>query len=271
MGSWVDADTIIMNPNIPLEIFLPPDEYPHVHLLITADPHSINNGVFFLKVHPWSLELLSAVIAYRTFRPDTELQYRDQSALADVLKEKQFKRNFILLPQRWFNAYWAELADDSTRSFHIRRGDLLVHFPGHPQRDEAMQPFLDRAEQHMPEWELDLVSTTYGGEIKEFWAQHHQILEKERAESQKVAQESEEFLSKIEDQLAHHRAEFTTEDLEKMFNKMRALKTTLTERRDDKEALQHASDELHEVGKYMLFSDSQIDGGSGYRDASQLG
>lgn len=248
---WVDADTIIMNHNIPLEIFLPPAEFPHLHLLVTADPHGLNNGVFFIKVHPWSIELLSAVVAYRIYRPDVELQYRDQSALEDVLKEKHFKRNFLLLPQRWFNAIWGELSDDSTRSFQVRRGDMLVHFPGHPQRDEIMRKFLDRTERHLPEWELDLESTSYPAEIKEYWTEQHDILERHRSEAQDAAEHAEELLLKVDSQMAAHHDELDNKDAEKLDERIKRLGLALHDHVDDKETVQEASDRLYEVRKLM--------------------
>ncbi len=244
---WVDADTIIMNPNIPLDIFLPTAEFSHIHLLVTADPHGLNNGVFFIKVHPWSVELLSAVVAYRIYRSDTEVQYRDQSALEDVLKEKHFKKNFLLLPQRWFNAIWGELSDDMAWSFSVRRGDLLVHFPGHPQRDDIMRKFLDRAERHMTEWELDLESTSYPTEIKEYWAEQHDILEKQRDEAQVTAKDAEELLSKVDSQIAVHHDELDSKDAENIDERIKRLKIALHDHIDDKENVQEASDRLREV------------------------
>ena len=49
--SWVDADTVITNPNIPLEVFLPPEEFPHLHLLATADPRKYYWSFFSLPMH----------------------------------------------------------------------------------------------------------------------------------------------------------------------------------------------------------------------------
>ena len=57
LGS-VDADTVVINPKILLEIFPPPKSFPCLHLLVTADSHGLNDGIFFIKVHFWSIELL---------------------------------------------------------------------------------------------------------------------------------------------------------------------------------------------------------------------
>lgn len=239
--SWVDADTVITNPNVPLDIFLPPQEFSHVHLLVTADPNGLNNGVFFIKVDPWSIKLLSSVVAYRVFHPETQLTFRDQSALGEVLKEQPFKKSFLLLPQRWFNAYQVGSHDDNARSFQIRRGDLLVHFPGVTNRDECMGKYLDRAERHMPDWELDLASTSYPNEIKEYWAAQYEILSQERNKTQEAAKDAEALLGKVESQLGIHRSNLGNSIVETVEQHMKSLKTTLNDHKDDLEALTTAS------------------------------
>ena len=244
---WVDADTIVMNPYIPLDIFLPPAEFSHLHLLVTADPHGLNNGVFFIKVHRWSVELLSAVAAYRMYRPDTDLPYRDQSALEDVLKEKYFKNNFMLLPQRWFNAIWSEGGDNTTQSFQIQKGDLLVHFPGHPQRDEIMRKYLDRADRHTSEWEIDLESTSYPMEIQAYWAEQLEILERQTAKASNVTRGVKELLGKIDGQMVSHRDKLDSEDAEKIDERIERLNMALNVHRIDEEAVQEESDKLRKV------------------------
>ena len=111
-----------MNPNIPLEIFLPPEpELSYINILVSRDWHGLNNGVFFFRVSEWSLELMSAVTAFRHFRPDVKLNYNDQSALAILLDEgknslsecniatetmqEPFNRSVAYVPNHWFNAY----------------------------------------------------------------------------------------------------------------------------------------------------------------------
>lgn len=71
--SWFDSDTVLMNPNMPLETFLPPPELPNVHLLTSRGWNGLRGGVFFLRVHPWSVELLSAAIAYPVVKPNVQL------------------------------------------------------------------------------------------------------------------------------------------------------------------------------------------------------
>jgi hypothetical protein len=93
LQSWFDADTVVMNPNIPIELFLPPVDFPDIHVIFSKDWNGLNNGVFPIRVHPWSVELLSAVIAYPHYFPDTQLVFRDQSALGKLLENDDYFRN----------------------------------------------------------------------------------------------------------------------------------------------------------------------------------
>ncbi len=214
-----------MNPNIPIELFLPPDEFAHIHLLVTNDLNGLNNGVFPIRVHPWSVRLLSAVVAFTTFRPDTHLVFRDQSALEEVLKEDAFKNNVVRLPQRWFNAYQSGSLKESIMAYQVRRGDLLVHFAGSPFREEAMGHWLEVAEQHLPEWELDLYHSSYPGEIKEFWAEKHAEAEAAREQFRNARIAALDLLSLTETQMNAFQDQLTEEERENITKEREALRT----------------------------------------------
>ncbi|KAK0262839.1 hypothetical protein LTS09_002814 [Friedmanniomyces endolithicus] len=144
---WVDADTIILNPHVPIEVFLPPagPEFDDVHLIYTNDPNGLNNGIFPIRVNRWAVDLFSAILSYRYYRPDAPLVFRDQSAMGALIQEPQFA------------------------SHTVRRGDLLVHLAGVPDREKRMGYWLDRAEQHLDDWEIPFKSTSYPQEAKDFW------------------------------------------------------------------------------------------------------
>lgn len=256
--SWVDADTVVTNPNIPLEIFLPPEEFPHIHLLATADPHGPNNGIFFLKIHPWSVELLSAVIAYPTFRPDQALQYRDQSALEKILKEPKFHRNFAIVPQRWFNAYQAEEDFSRTLPFQFLPGDLLVHFPGVPDRDKHMKKYLVLAEQHSPNWEIPLESSHYLNETRAFWAEQQRKLAEKRARAEHVSPQAHELLDNTQDQLKTLGGVLDSGELENLEHDMKLLKITLEDNPDDPEAIKLAVEKVQNVSSNRSDSEKHI-------------
>ena len=76
-----------MNPKLPLEIFLPPSQWSQVHLLVTNDLNGLNDGIFFLRVHEWSLWFLSTVLAFTYYRPDVDLRYGEQTAMELLIQE----------------------------------------------------------------------------------------------------------------------------------------------------------------------------------------
>ncbi|KAF4554186.1 Hypothetical protein D9617_5g070630 [Elsinoe fawcettii] len=166
---WVDADTILLNPYVPVETFLPPSpEFDDVNILVTRDWNGLNNGVFPVRVCQWSVELFAAIVSYRFYRPEAPLVFRDQSAMDELLKDARFKGNVVWAPQRWFNAYQGE-HNETLAPFQVRRGDFLVHFAGVGDRESRMLYWLERTEQHLPDWEIEVRHTSYPGEAREFW------------------------------------------------------------------------------------------------------
>lgn len=88
-NSWHDADVVLTNAKLPLEVFLPPPQWSNIHLLVTNDLNGLNNGVFFLRVHEWSMWYLSAVMAFNYYRPDTRLRWSDceQTTMEFLIQE----------------------------------------------------------------------------------------------------------------------------------------------------------------------------------------
>jgi len=77
-----------MNPQISLDIFIPPNpDFNDVNMLVTNDRHGLNNGCFLIRVNSWAVKLLSAVIAFHTFKPEVELKYSEQSALEEMIED----------------------------------------------------------------------------------------------------------------------------------------------------------------------------------------
>lgn len=92
---------MIVNPKIPLELFLPPaDAWGHIHAVVTNDHHGLNNGVFFFRVHVWSVWFMNARLSTHVHEPDLKLEFGDQSALQYWLDKELFRNNTIHVPQR---------------------------------------------------------------------------------------------------------------------------------------------------------------------------
>lgn len=161
---WFDADTMILNRRIPLETFLPPPEMSHVHLIVTKDWNGLNNGVFYLRVSQWNIEMLAAALAYRTYRPNDELPWTEQSAMANLLDESDFVDGAVFVPARWFNAYPA-----GDPEYHVVRGDMTLHFAGVGDKGKAMQEWLYKLADNRTSWELELAATNLTQEVAQFW------------------------------------------------------------------------------------------------------
>ncbi|GAB7364758.1 hypothetical protein MBLNU230_g5556t1 [Neophaeotheca triangularis] len=200
---WVDSDTVILNPYIPIETFLPPSggDFETINLIYSNDWNGLNNGVFPLRVSEWSANLFADIVAYRHFHPDDPLIFRDQSAMDTLLKEPRYKDNVIQAPQRWFNAYQGE-HNETLAPFQIRRGDLLVHFAGVPEREARLGYWLDRAEQHLEDWEVPVKSTSYPAEVRDFWNEQRGLREERKGLVVAARLKATEELERVEKVLA---------------------------------------------------------------------
>ena len=162
---WVDADTIILNPAVGFDIFLPPGDYTHAHTMGGRDHNGFNIGIFFLRVHEWSVAMLSSTLAYPMVHPEVDLGTSpDQLALNLVCNQTEFRANVLYQPRPWYNTY------EFLRGYEGQKGDLLVHFPGlAADRFKHMQDWLDIVETDPTAWEVPLEQTAYPSRLEEFW------------------------------------------------------------------------------------------------------
>ncbi|KAM0703974.1 hypothetical protein Q7P35_008980 [Cladosporium inversicolor] len=165
---WFDADAIIINPLIPLETFLPPTDMLGVQALVTEDWNGLNNGVFYLRVSAWNVEMLSAVIAYRTFKPDESLPFTEQSAMAAILRDPRFHLNVTVVSSTWFNAYPSEWSTNGI-SYQAKQGDMVLHFAGVNDKPSALRDWLLTIAKERNLWERPLADTTLVTQVRTFW------------------------------------------------------------------------------------------------------
>lgn len=257
---WVDADTIILNPHIPIETFLPPagGSFDDVHLLYSSDWNGLNNGVFPVRVNRWSVELFSAIAAYRYYRPEEALTFRDQSAMNTLMGEPRFAKNVMQLPQRWFNAYQGE-QNETLAPYQIRRGDMLVHFAGVGNRDERMAFWLDRAEQHMEDWEVPAKSTSYAQEVKDFWAEQRGLREDNKRRLSEARLAATEALVKAESMMAEYKDRLRPDEAEAINKETQQMRKVLTNEKhaDDLKALTEQRKKLDEGTKPLTAAASE--------------
>ena len=199
--SWFDSDIIVMNPNVPLDIFLPPEkDFGHVDLMFTNDHNGLNNGAFFIRVSEKGVRFLVDCLALHTFRPEVKLKYSEQSAMevmaSDVglrrrrkqlwsmltTKQAKYVNKTMIVPQRWFNAYRGPrneqgrvVRGQKMQPNSIKPGDLQLHFAGKKTTKLLMPKWVDLAANESSGWAIPLEKTKLKSEIALFWK-----LEKEK-------------------------------------------------------------------------------------------
>lgn len=180
---WVDGDSIIIDPELKSEMFLPPPDFDYVNYLVAKDQNGMNTGIFFLRVCDWSVKFMAKALAYPLFRPDVDLgRSADQIAMELVANETDFRDGTLYQPRIWYNTY------EFKTGYEGKPGRMLVHFPGlEEDRWDHMQKWLDIIEgPHATEWSLPLEETEYSKEIDRFWA--------EMREARKAVRSAEWFI-----------------------------------------------------------------------------
>ena len=167
---WFDADTIILNQNIPWEAFLPPsDRFPEINFLGNKDWNGYNCGVFFLRVNEWSVNFLTEASALPLLRPEIKLGVRapnyEQDAMVWVLNKEGYKEHVVYQPREWYNPFneWVH------HQLEHERGDLLIHFAGQPEKHAAMGKWLDKLDQSPEELQVPVSNLTIKADIAHFW------------------------------------------------------------------------------------------------------
>jgi glycosyl transferase family (putative galactosyltransferase) len=163
---YFDADTIIMNKEIPLEIFEPPSDYDHINYIAARDWNGLNAGVLILRICPWTVTLLSRTMTYKHYHPDEAYVFEEQTILARLTEnDKEFHKEAIYMPRPWFNAYFYGMHE-------VKPGMLLSHF-AHPDFKWHMYEWLKVAYEEdgsdNPIYQKQLKDTEYPDEIKRFW------------------------------------------------------------------------------------------------------
>ncbi|KAF1352529.1 hypothetical protein BDV97DRAFT_278508, partial [Delphinella strobiligena] len=193
---WVDADTIVLNENVPAEMFLPPKgpEFEHIQLVGQQDENGFNAGVFLQRASDWSVHMLMEAMAFTPCNPDYELAHAEQTAMELTYNKttggprgEGYKYGVVYTPRTWFNAYerhpnrYDEYHNKTLNSFvgshmdHLyegKPGDFLVHFPGISgvERENLMSDWEEMIEgENVTSWAVPLEETSYPEQTRLFW------------------------------------------------------------------------------------------------------
>lgn len=202
---FVDADTIVLNENIPSSIFLPPagPQFEHIHFIAGRDQNGLNIGVFLMRVNPWSMKLLVESLAYRLCNNDIDLgRNAEQLAMALTFNKTSagpmgtnFKDHVAYVPRWWFNTYDVYHEGEEpldffgkdakvNHTFQGERGDFIVHFPGRQDEEKAVfmtdwEDFIEGRDNGT--WAMPLEETRYPREIGAFWDRYKKAVDVMRA------------------------------------------------------------------------------------------
>jgi hypothetical protein len=171
---WVDADTIILNPAIPPDTFLPPDDMPDIHMVSSKDLVGLNAGVLFFHVHRWAVDYLTETLAFSYHLPEDDARFEnwpEQEAMTRLLQRpsngsegQAYREGHLYLPREWINSYYNY---DMERR---KKGDWLLHFPGmKDERWPAMGEMLNTTDLAPNEWEVPLQDTDYPAKLAQYW------------------------------------------------------------------------------------------------------
>lgn len=168
--SWFDIDTVIINPSIPWTLLLPPAAYPDVHFIANRDWNGFNSGVFFVRVHEWSVKMLNLALALPLLEPGEYLGFADQSAMLEIFSRPDFQNNVVYQPIRWYNEFQLSEHHEIKNYTDIPKGDMLLHFAGMAgEKLELMGVWLDMVEIKPDKWALPLEKTSYVQNVTEYW------------------------------------------------------------------------------------------------------
>ncbi|KAG8418380.1 hypothetical protein J3458_005799 [Metarhizium acridum] len=238
---WVDADSIIINPAIPAEIFLPPPDMADIHVVASRDHNGLNTGIIFLRVHPWTVTMLTETIGYPLHHPEADLgRNADQDVMAGIFNKsaggpdgKGYADAVVYMPRPLINAY------EFSHGFEGDKGSLLVHFPGlEDVRWSRMAQWLDTVEKTPLEWELPLEQTGYVNQTNVFWSQ---------VRGARTAISSTERRLPSLDNAAEGKAGHV-DDLKRALG---LLKAALRDEADDLELMRQRLDEIHRLHKLI--------------------
>jgi len=251
---WFDADTIILNKLIPLQVFLPPATFDDINLLVGHDWNGLNNGVYPLRIHPWSVELLSTILAFPIYKPDEALPLRDQSAMASILNMPRFKRHTAVVPMHWFNGYH-RVINASAEGMMAKKGDLLVHLAGVPERFAVMEEWLRRVEDGEDGFEVEFEKVGLREEIRGFWEDFEEERKREEREVEALREEVEglegEFAGVVDGEGEGEGEGEMRREVERVFERKRKVWEDFYARQD-LELVRGVVEELREVSGCIL-------------------
>ena len=171
--SWYDADTLILNPNIQWEVFLPPtdnDIFSDIKILATKDVSGFNAGVFLCRIDEWVIDALTDAYALPRLYPEVDISGNiEQNAMKWIFSQEENKKHVVFQPRLWYNWF-----STTVRADKDVKGDMLIHFSGinHDYEGQLKKGVMEAWFSRLTDpaaWSVPLEKTRYPKEISAFW------------------------------------------------------------------------------------------------------
>lgn len=160
---WIGPSMMVLNPQIPLEIFLPPEDFGRAAFLGTQVGSRFDPGAFFARVHERSVKMLLEVLSVSKADLGDSLE-ASREALEKVLRSDEFRENVLYQPKGWYNPY-----QFSTNDSQARPGNLMVHFTGlSGEKWRAMADWISQTPEQKRRWSMSVHRTNYEKEVREY-------------------------------------------------------------------------------------------------------
>lgn len=223
--SWFDADTIIINNNIPWTMFLPQeDSFSDIHFIASRDWNDLSYGVFLVRVNEWSINFLTQVATFPHSRPDVGTSNDiDIDAMWWVLEQSENQDHVTYQPRNWYNGYDH---GDRGRS-EIYEGDMQVHLVGvdsERRKEAAVHWWLSKMEKSPQKMHMPLETSGYPEKVQTFWEvlkTAKELLQQSQQRSYKLRQNLKEVKAAEED--LQNFIRFAAFDIEGMITAMATL------------------------------------------------
>ena len=171
---WIPAESFFMNINVPLHIFLPPEDFSYVNIIGSVDDEGqLNqNSILGFRVNTESIKLLIA--AWNRGEDSSE------PSLSSLIKEpriRKWRNMFVTVPNRWFASISPEDegSDQQKRgeiSQSFKYGDLVLQLNDHSIK--YINKTLSHLSSHPDEYNLPLAKTSIPKPV-DFWQKQRKL------------------------------------------------------------------------------------------------
>ena len=227
--SWYDADTLILNPSIPWEVFLPPtddDVFSDIKFLATKDVSGFNAGLFLCHIDEWVVDALTDAYALPRLYPEVDIAGNiEQNAMKWIFSKEENKKHVVYQPSLWYNWFSTmQRSDDDVK------GDMIIHFSGinHDHEGQLKKGMMEAWFSKLTDpaaWSVPLEKTKYPREISAFWKQLRAArvllsLVKDRSDTSTILNDRDVQLARNELKWAVEEEAFDAEKMNKSIHGM---------------------------------------------------